>query len=109
MAFPDISRLTKCTVTLKDPIERGLKGHIVPAVVQMLFHSYTQRPDRKGTESDAGGSKTMTCYAVTLKDPIERGLKGAAVLKNPILLVVGYTQRPDRKGTERSLFRSQRR
>ena len=65
------------TVTLKDPIERGLK------VAQddknsccYGYPGYTQRPDRKGTErifcfsSGSGGSRE-----VTLKDPIERGLK----------------------------------
>ena len=38
---------------------------------------YTQRPDRKGTESFCFVStKSKAQQEVTLKDPIERGLKG---------------------------------
>ena len=37
-------------VTLKDPIERGLKVEKQKTEVPILGKSYTQRPDRKGTE-----------------------------------------------------------
>ena len=64
-------------VTLKDPIERGLKGHWLRQSTRNDSCCYTQRPDRKGTES----LNIFPCLAgwaerVTLKDPIERGLKG---------------------------------
>ena len=36
---------------------------------------YTQRPDRKGTESSCKAIMRRFCRLVTLKDPIERGLK----------------------------------
>ena len=91
------------------------------------IRGYTQRPDRKGTESAGYSEKTAYSQGhVTLKDPIERGLKvklskaeisipAIVTLKDPIerglkgkiagnvesCAVVGYTQRPDRKGTER--------
>ena len=37
-------------VTLKDPIERGLKDSLLAQFGYNLFCCYTQRPDRKGTE-----------------------------------------------------------
>ena len=43
-----------------------------------MFHEYgyTQRPDRKGTESVIRHLPILPIYyIVTLKDPIERGLK----------------------------------
>ena len=73
--LPDVllSGKSHC-VTLKDPIERGLK---VKANARALI---------------------LSC-GVTLKDPIERGLK---VNSDPVLTLstTCYTQRPDRKGTE---------
>ena len=64
-------------VTLKDPIERGLKDCI--RCQEFLIFSvfrYTQRPDRKGTERprSLASFPSFDIY-VTLKDPIERGLK----------------------------------
>ena len=86
-------------VTLKDPIERGLKVLYLLACLKYGFASYTQRPDRKGTErvKERPWPWFIYCYTqrpdrkgterayqadtfrkvnrVTLKDPIERGLK----------------------------------
>ena len=63
-------------VTLKDPIERGLK------------------------EMPHGTIKRFTPI-VTLKDPIERGLKAYSFIIVLYFILICYTQRPDRKGTER--------
>ena len=62
-------------VTLKDPIERGLKDRHHRYWLPCIY-SYTQRPDRKGTESKICIARSVcNCAIVTLKDPIERGLK----------------------------------
>ena len=62
-------------VTLKDPIERGLKGAGSKPQKQRNPCCYTQRPDRKGTERHYH-------------------------LPYMMFTIKGYTQRPDRKGTE---------
>ena len=95
-------QLQHITVTLKDPIERGLKVARAKRWRWCIFLSYTQRPDRKGTErtSEYDILEKVEDY-VTLKDPIERGLKDLCRLSVHILHPRGYTQRPDRKGTER--------
>jgi len=62
-------------VTLKDPIERGLKD-IEGITITRKVASYTQRPDRKGTERKSPTKPHNNLHKVTLKDPIERGLKG---------------------------------
>ena len=90
-------------VTLKDPIERGLKDTMAIIIVKLFHRSYTQRPDRKGTESKCGWEYPSTYVnTVTLKDPIERGLKGFLSGMLSDILYCCYTQRPDRKGTESS-------
>ena len=93
----------KAKVTLKDPIERGLKVPVQRQIGRSLPESgYTQRPDRKGTESFHSGSpEQLLRLQVTLKDPIERGLKDGFKVKYTGTATSSYTQRPDRKGTER--------
>ena len=64
-------------VTLKDPIERGLKDLYSRDQGKQRKSGYTQRPDRKGTERDLlPPNLRHDPDIVTLKDPIERGLKG---------------------------------
>ena len=65
-------------VTLKDPIERGLKVVVSTSRKSVDGSSYTQRPDRKGTEREYHSRLNM----------VDDSLR--------------YTQRPDRKGTERA-------
>ena len=44
--------------------------------MRKVVKGYTQRPDRKGTESLTKAISLGSHVKVTLKDPIERGLKG---------------------------------
>ena len=91
-------------VTLKDPIERGLKATVEIHLFTPQSMSYTQRPDRKGTERNSlFATSRSSILSVTLKDPIERGLKVRCLRVLRRLILTSYTQRPDRKGTESAL------
>ena len=68
-------QLSDKAVTLKDPIERGLKAYYHYFALLTTRICYTQRPDRKGTERPPLLTVYIPFGYVTLKDPIERGLK----------------------------------
>ena len=90
-------------VTLKDPIERGLKVSIHVNMKSTCTYSYTQRPDRKGTESSSI-HKMPTCdndKGYTQR-PDRKGTERPVPQElNYLFHLPRYTQRPDRKGTER--------
>ena len=88
-------------VTLKDPIERGLKVLLPKKVINKLFTVTLKDPIERGLKACDMLLVIPVGTSVTLKDPIERGLKGEYETGCYERTVKGYTQRPDRKGTER--------
>ena len=90
-------------VTLKDPIERGLKVAKSKTALMDGFSVTLKDPIERGLKDPFVQHLEHSLLApVTLKDPIERGLKD----RKECLLIpyypCSYTQRPDRKGTERT-------
>ena len=87
-------------VTLKDPIERGLKVINAMARAMLQQHVTLKDPIERGLKGHLNGHHVPVNQQVTLKDPIERGLK-APPFSYCFPAISSYTQRPDRKGTER--------
>ena len=87
-------------VTLKDPIERGLKVALHSRnEFHVIIKVTLKDPIERGLKAGIFSPKTII-FPVTLKDPIERGLKAIVRSKLPHRYSRCYTQRPDRKGTE---------
>ena len=72
------------------PDRKGTES-CLPPYSYILYQSYTQRPDRKGTESNHLHSTHSANPSVTLKDPIERGLKDQRTLLPDNNVAVGVT------------------
>ena len=87
-------------VTLKDPIERGLKVYFQRFSFTSFHRRYTQRPDRKGTERFWDGlPQTGGGYSYTQR-PDRKGTERSGTAAPVCPVFCSYTQRPDRKGTE---------
>ena len=68
--------LHKNQVTLKDPIERGLKGAGTGFPPAPGYRNVTLKdPIERGLKGILVLALPISAYSVTLKDPIERGLK----------------------------------